>query len=1196
MGNPALCSWRDRRFDFRPPATVFVALVITFVAASIPASPPPDAVERWAGEHVRSALEGGLEPIDFHHIYLALEYRQAFSDWRVAEKLLDRLSASPAADPLMIDVVRFYRARLALDEGHPAASLELFRTMGGLTRWWVSDPLDLEELQDFDRVAILPNQETVWRFVPGVNSLGWLQLEGLAWPARRQMLTLAVNVSSDTRQPVAIRLGAAQVARAWLNSEQILTTDYPLRAAEDQVAGGGWLRDGTNTLVVSVASETADWWLRVRLTAPDGSPLRGVRELDQKPEIIAPVRRDRPEVHSLEERLRRDVERGKPEARLALAGLLVRRNSEPKASGAAREACREARDENLALASLFESLVTSEPGQKRDLLIESLSAGGPPVPVRTRLARWYFERDLFEQAHAVLADYLDTPAVRATALDLDTRHWGPTIFNDLKDSAARFPNCLDSLTTLATWALEFGRWNLLEQTLEQALSLAPGLPEVEQLASLAAGDCGDGERLREILKQQLKRNPNRAGARIRLARMEAAEDRIAEAERLLARGLQRCPGHVELLMETAHLAHRAGREEAAADAAREVLLLRPQNRSAEQLLGLLGKSREEDAWRLPPEDLWALAATAEHLPGSHLVLLDHTAIRFLPGNLTEEKVQRVFLVRKADQSQVLETHYLPYVPETQRLRVLAARLLRPDGSQVGARRRDSPRLSEPEFNIYYDTRLRILHFDDLEDGNLIELAYVLTETAEANETGAYEGNILRLGHSSPTLRTEVELSGSEEQMPAWELVLVQSEPERQVEPDGSRRLRWAFSDLPAIPDDLPKGPNLVFQPHLVYSNHPSWGDLAGWYSRHVAPRIRASRQVEETARRLIEGAENRNEKIARIYRFVTDKIRYVGLEFGEHRFRPFSADWVLSHRMGDCKDTAGLLVALFSSIGVPARMAMVRTSDLGPVSAEMALLEDFNHAIAYLPEDDLWLDGTAAGHDVFPPPGVDQNAWVLVIDGPRSKPRTSPVPGAGRYRSHYTLTLGEDERYELLVRTEDTGEAATIRRGRFGGSRNPTLFARWLQQKFPGAELVGEPQLVLAPGKKVAVMEVRAVIDRMAAHAGGGLKVYPGTFGLDEELTPSETRSSPLLLPVRPDLEWILEVHSGRPPQPLPDPVHLKTPYGELKIQTTAETDGFRVEGSFRLQPMLVPAAEAGQVRQFLVATRHALEKTLEIP
>jgi hypothetical protein len=389
---------------------------------------------------------------------------------------------------------------------------------------------------------------------------------------------------------------------------------------------------------------------------------------------------------------------------------------------------------------------------------------------------------------------------------------------------------------------------------------------------------------------------------------------------------------------------------------------------------------------------------------------------------------------------------------------------------------------------------------------------------------------------------------------------------------------------------------LQVTPHLVYSNHPDWGDLAVWYERHTAPRIRASRQVEETAARLTEGVDDRLDRIARIYRFVTTDIRYVGLEFGEHRFRPFSADWVLNHKIGDCKDKAGLLVALFDAVDIPAQMVMVRTSDMGAAVSDLALLENFNHAIAYLPEDDLWLDGTAAGHAPFPPPAMCQGAQVLVVDGIDSAPQITPMPGAGFSRYHYRLAAAESGLIPLEIETEDTGEAADQRRATFAGSRDLRRVARWLQSQFPGAELVGEPELRMIPGRDPAVMNISGRVARSALLSAGGVSTFPGQLDWAARLAPKGARSGPLLIPVRPVLEWTLEVDLGHPPSELPPSVDLDTQFGSLSLDHDASGTGYVVTGLFQLVPGTVTAADAPQLRQFLVDVERHLERPLEIP
>ncbi len=1180
--------------DGKPGAMAYLRtlLVLLCLAPAVGAGPIEDRVQR----HIEAAVADGLTPADYHHLVFALNWRTTLEDWTIAERGLDRLAAARQIDPLMADEIRLMRAEIEIDRGRDGTARELFRTMGGLTSWWFRDPVTLEELTDFDRVAVPPTADFEWRATPGTDPLGWVHLSGLAWPPQRQMAYLATTISSDRKQLVAVRIGVAQVARVWLNGVELVTTPQPLDRAPDQVVGGGWLRQGENSVVIAVASEDEHWWLRARLTRPDGSAIDGVRELRQPPAMHSGIDLGPPDVRTIGSEIRKARTDGTPGAAMALAAFLVTRHPEPVGGGGTRAACRDARAEMPGEARLLEWLVTTEPGAARDLLAEALQEDPDLLWARLELAAWYGERGLYEEAHKLLSEARTGGAVvRGAMLDVDAALWGPLVVPKMADLGRAYPHCVRVNTGLAETAIDARRWDLAEEAVMRLTEITPGALTVMELNEEIAESCGDGAALRELLSSRLEREPNAPQTRVRLARLLAADGDVESARSMLSVGLERSPTDVDLTMELASVEHSVADDAAAAELARGVLEIRPQDRRAQRLLELLGEERENLDWLRSPEELWRMADAAPPAAPA-VVVLDHQQIQFLPSRLTEERVQQVFLITDAARADELRNQQIAHVAENQRLRVLRARILRRDGSEIGARQGDTPRLSEPEFNLYYDTRLRVLQFDELEDGDLVEVAYVLSETDEANETGPYNGGLILLGRGVPVALMEVELVGPGAVLPEWEIANLDGEPVREEDDSGVVRLRWEWRDLPAIPSDVPAAPQLMVTPYLVYSNHPQWGALADWYGRHVASRVRISEQVEETAFRLVNGVDDRLDRIRRLYRFVTNDIRYVGLEFGEHRYRPFSADWVLHHRIGDCKDKAALLVALLDVIGVPARMVMIRSADLGPVSNDLAVLEVFNHAIVYLPEDDLWLDGTATGHAVFPPPSIDQGAFVLVVDGSQSRPQFSPVVGAGGTKIRFALGPGDASDVAITIETRDTGEAADVRRGRFGGSRDPQRFARWLQEQFPGAQLTGDPTLQLVPGRDPTIVEIEGTIAKTALASGGGVGTYPGKLDWAARMVPGGTRHGPLKIDVRPDLEWTLEVDLGRPPKSTPAEVELNTAYGSLKITPKSLSNGYRVDGQLHFEAGIYDAGDVSGLREFLVTVERHLGRRLEAP
>ena len=129
-----------------------------------------------------------------------------------------------------------------------------------------------------------------------------------------------------------------------------------------------------------------------------------------------------------------------------------------------------------------------------------------------------------------------------------------------------------------------------------------------------------------------------------------------------------------------------------------------------------------------------------------------------------------------------------------------------------------------------------------------------------------------------------------------------------------------------------------------------------------------------------------------IHGLVVTGTRYVGLEFGIHGFQPYKVTQVLARKFGDCKDKATLMIALLREAGIDAELVLLRTRRGGRIEPAPASLAVFDHAIAYVPKLDLYLDGTAEFSGVAELPSQDQGVTVLRV-GPRGSTLTE-TPGA----------------------------------------------------------------------------------------------------------------------------------------------------------------------------------------------------------
>lgn len=132
-----------------------------------------------------------------------------------------------------------------------------------------------------------------------------------------------------------------------------------------------------------------------------------------------------------------------------------------------------------------------------------------------------------------------------------------------------------------------------------------------------------------------------------------------------------------------------------------------------------------------------------------------------------------------------------------------------------------------------------------------------------------------------------------------------------------RQVLCRAEDIAIYPDD----PNVHYRdvlPSLVVSERTSWQELAGMVGAFVDSAITDDVALDTALDRLLAGAEDDQERLRRMHRFVSQDIRYIGLEQGLGGIIPRPAAQTLASRFGDCKDKTTLFIALARQAGMDA--------------------------------------------------------------------------------------------------------------------------------------------------------------------------------------------------------------------------------------------------------------------------------------
>lgn len=259
--------------------------------------------------------------------------------------------------------------------------------------------------------------------------------------------------------------------------------------------------------------------------------------------------------------------------------------------------------------------------------------------------------------------------------------------------------------------------------------------------------------------------------------------------------------------------------------------------------------------------------------------------------------------------------------------------------------------------------------------------------------------------------------------------------------DGLTERRWITKTI------LPVDPERLMPPleetmaAVQATSYESWEAFGAWWWNLTEEEIRVSPEMAAKVAELTGGMESPLERLTAIYDFVVTDIRYNAWEFGVHGYQPYEAPVIFSRGFGDCKDKAILLRAMLGESDIEAWPVLIRAESRRPEEDQaLALVEHFNHCIAFVPEQDgipeMFLDGTARHHPLDVLPAMDNGAKVLIVRADGVEQRTIPIAAAeeNHITSTFEVRVATDRSAQVTMTRSSKGRFDPGDRGRFTGS------------------------------------------------------------------------------------------------------------------------------------------------------------------
>lgn len=1140
--------------------------------------------------------------------------------WLPPDDVLQAYAEARGSMPpgLARDLLAYRELRLHEALGQLDARDALLADQGYLTTWSVIGPFPNEGMSGLARRfgpeldGVGPSEyegrtTTIrWRALQGVSESGYLDLYDVVQPEFDAVAYVAADVSVARSTDAVLGLAVDGAYRVWLNGEPLVEQPDHLGgfAVRDEVPVR--LARGRNQLLIKIAVDDTAMGLHARLTTPDG---RGLR-VDAGPAAAPGIEARESEVWSGP---------SEPADRLTAP-------------------TRAARD-RLTVAYVVQALQPADPSEPWRL--EGVVPGGPEYTPWDHVRAASLEREHWK---AML--WLDAAAQASTdpwiRLAWVRSHRREPGAGPRLAAASGLRELLDAGAAPASVWMEWASM-LAEQGFEQAAAAARSrvyeatggaLPSLwPMLASLAHLERRDEQVA--LAAELLARDARSTGAVERLARhhlaagetdaaVAAVNDVIAvlpldaEPRLLLARLLRGAgdldgavaaidqlialaPGDAGAWEERGRLLLEAGDSDAATAAWEAALARAPQNAALRDELERV-RPAAADAWadlRVADDELRRRADAATSTTGA-VALVDQRFVELHANGLATAWNQLAWRVDTRQAADMLRRRSVTYTPDAELVELRALRVLKADGSVVEAYDVDDYNPQRGPAAMYFDVRVRAWSVAQLEPGDVLVHEYTVDDVAYRNLFDDYYGDLwfaqgdhpvvdARYGIRAPATRT-LHDNRDQSRFGTWD---VRREGATQV-------LEYRASDLPAVPPEGAAPGATEVAEFVSVSTATSWPDLATWYWQLVEDQLVVSPEIERTVRELTATASTTLEKVQAIYGYVVRNTRYVGLEFGIHGYRPYRTTECFARRFGDCKDTASLIKVMLAVAGIDAHLVLVRTRDRGRVGAEPPSLAVFNHAIAYVPELDLFLDGTAGFSGALELPPGDQGATALIVRD-----------GAGGELVRIPVLPAAQSVDETIARVSLVDEAATSEfdlswTGAFaaGGRRLIESTARLderledqLGASVPGIEVTSleasDPTAIDQP----VTFALTASGGQFYASVDGAVVLHPflDDSNLVRRLAGAEARELPLAFP---HAFTIRQRYRFEIPEAwLPDDVLIEeqgaSPYGRWSVRVAWSRGGLEAESEFVLDAVDISPDEYGRFRAFVAEADAAIDRVV---
>jgi tetratricopeptide (TPR) repeat protein len=1148
---------------------------------------------------------------------------------------------SPPARAYASTLSALARAR----RGDLKASRDAIRALGYVDQWLVVGPFDNEGKSGLDTSsgpepeltsAIVPGKAYTgkerpvrYRPVPAAFPYGYLDAGSLVRPEAKVCVFATTFVSAPkAKRKLSVWAGAGGSFKLFWNGDLVLEDSAYRSHDYDRSGTQVELEPGSNELTIKLCGDDQSPVGSVRVAGPDGTPdssLLFSNDVAQSQAFAKAFAKKKPGEKlkpqagpegpiQLFQKLTEGAHPA-PAALEAYARYLAETGGDDPARHEARDFAKQAADAEPTIRRLLlAGRLAEDRNQTGDWIkkAEALAARDPRPNRDVLMARaldrrtspnW---RDAFPYFDRVLAlDPDDSLAIRGRVELYNLAGLPRTALDTLEHALDRTPNSVNLLNMYASQLRMLGRTTDAAEVESRYSALrfddAGFLSSMIDLA-VARRDRPAAERWVERL---LATHPDGLWALALAARTYRS---LGQPERAVAsyrRALELAPEDTASLRALAELDGDLGKKDEQLAMLRDILRIRPQDRDVRDYVEHLEpqRPRADEAYAWDSSRFLKL----RHAPANgqnRRLLRDLTVSTVFENGLSSQYRQIVFQPLTDAAAAAARQYAFGYEADTQQVQLRGARVYRGDGRIDEAIESGEGPADDPSIATYTSARTFYIQFPRLEPGDVVELRYRVDDVTPKNDFGNYFGEITYLQNTDPVQNAEYVLI-----TPKTRTFYLDQNVPNLVQSDeivGNQKIYHFFAaQIPAVAPEPAMPPLQEVLGFVHVSTYKNWKDLGRWYWGLVKDQFDLDDETRKLAKQITEGKTTDVDKVKAVYDWVTKNTRYVALEFGIYGYKPRRCVQTVARGWGDCKDKATVITTLLNELGIPTTMVVLRTQMKGDFRSSVASFAPFDHAIAYVPSLNLYLDGTAEHTGIYELPRMDIGALGIHINQGDTELEYVPAPPPDK----------NFVRREVKVQLAKSGDAKLEFDYTTGGYNAPEWRSQYqtestrierinndLGREFPGFEILPGAQGIqtsdLTKVEEPVHIKVRGSAPSFARHEGNQLSMaVTDSFRLTPNYASLSQRRHDVRLLAFSTLEdvYTIKLPPGTHVASAPNSTSADGPFGSYAVNVQTDKDQVTISSRISVKVERVKPKDYAAWKTFCEETDRAMSPRLVI-